>query len=83
MKEHIRAKIRLNTMKEIETFIDQLNRIGGVDKFMVEDFDGKQRVSARSVVGMLYAMTDFNDDMYFVNDTNDGVFPNFIDAYRV
>ena len=83
MKDHIRAKIRLNTMKEIETFIDQLNRIGGTDKLMVEDFDGKQRVSARSVVGMLYAMTDFNDDMYFVNDTNDGVFPNFIDAYRV
>ena len=83
MKEHIRAKIRLNTMKEIETFIDQLNRIGGVDKFMVEDFDGKQRVSARSVVGMLYAMTDFNDDMYFVNDTNDGIFPGFIDAYRI
>ena len=83
MKEHIRAKIRLNTMKEIETFIDQLNRIGGTDKLMVEDFDGKQRVSARSVVGMLYAMTDFNDDMYFVNDTNDGVFPIFIDVYRV
>ena len=83
MKEHIRAKIRLNTMKEIETFIDQLNRIGGTDKLMVEDFDGKQRVSARSMVGMLYAMTDFNDDMFFVNDTNDGVFPNFIDAYRV
>jgi hypothetical protein len=83
MKEHIRAHIRLNTMEEIQTFIDQLNRIGGIDKFMVEDFDGKQRVSARSVVGMLYAMTDFNDDMYFVNDTNDGVFPNFIDAYRV
>ena len=80
---HTRAHIRLNTMDEIKTFIDQLNRIGGVDKFMVEDFDGKQRVSARSVVGMLYAMTDFNDDMYFVNDTNDGVFPNFIDAYRV
>lgn len=83
MKEHIRAKIRLNTMKEIETFIDQLNRIGGTDKLMVEDFEGKQRVSARSVVGMLYAMTDFNDDMYFVNDTNDGIFPNFIDAYRI
>lgn len=83
MKEHIRAHIRLNTMEEIQTLIDQLNRIGGVDKLMVEDFDGKQRVSARSVVGMLYAMTDFNDNMYFVNDTNDGVFPNFIDAYRI
>ena len=80
---HTRAHIRLNTMDEIKTFIDQLNRIGGIDKFMVEDFDSKQRVSARSVVGMLYAMTDFNDDIYFVNDTNDGVFPIFIDAYRV
>ena len=80
---HTRAHIRLNTMDEIKTFIDQLNRIGGIDKFMVEDFDGKQRVSARSVVGMLYAMTDFNDNMYFVNDTNDGVFPNFINVYRV
>lgn len=83
MKEHIRAHIRLNTMEEIQTFIDQLNRIGGTDKLMVEDFEGKQRVSARSVVGMLYAMTDFNDNMYFVNDANDGVFPSFIDSYRV
>ena len=80
---HTRAHIRLKTMDEIKAFIDQLNRIGGTDKLMVEDFDGKQRVSARSVVGMLYAMTDFNDDMYFVNDTNDGVFPNFINVYRV
>lgn len=83
MKEHIRAHIRLNTMKDIEVFIDQLNRIGGTDKFMVEDFESKQRVSARSVVGMLYAMTDFNDNMYFVNESNDGTFPGFIDAYRI
>ena len=78
---HIRAHIRLNTMDEIKAFIDQLNRIGGSDKLMIEDFEGNQRVSARSVVGVLYAMTDFHDNMYFVNDTNDGVFPGFIDAY--
>ena len=79
---HTRAHIRLNTIHEIKEFIDKLNSIGGVDKFMVEDFESKQRVSARSVVGMIYAMTDFNDDMFFVNDTEDGVFPSFIDAYR-
>lgn len=80
---HSRAHIRLNTMDEIKTFIDQFNRIGGVDKFMVEDFEGKQRVNARSLVGMIYAMTDFNDNMFIVNETTDGVFPNFIDMYRI
>jgi hypothetical protein len=80
---HTRAHIRLNTMDEIKTFIDQFNRIGGIDKFMVEDFEGKQRVNARSLVGMIYAMTDFNDNMFIVNETTDGVFPNFIDAYRI
>ena len=80
---HTRAHIRLNTMDEIKTFIDQFNRIGGIDKFLVEDFEGKQRVNARSLVGMIYAMTDFNDNMFIVNETTDGVFPNFIDAYRI
>lgn len=80
---HTRAHIRLNTMDEIKSFIDQFNRIGGIDKFMVEDFEGKQRVNARSLVGMIYAMTDFNDNMFIVNETTDGVFPNFIDAYRI
>lgn len=80
---HTRAHIRLNTMDEIKTFIDQFNRIGGIDKFMVEDFEGNQRVNARSLVGMIYAMTDFNDNMFIVNETTDGVFPNFIDAYRI
>jgi hypothetical protein len=80
---HTRAHIRLNTMDEIKTFIDQFNRIGGIDKFMVEDFEGKQRVNARSLVGMIYAMTDFNDNMFIVNETTDGIFPNFIDAYRI
>ena len=63
---HIRAHIRLNTMDEIKAFIDQLNRIGGSDKLMIEDFEGNQRVSARSVVGVLYAMTDFHDNMYLL-----------------
>ena len=25
----------------------------------------------------------FNDNMFFVNDTEDGVFPSVIDAYRI
>ena len=29
------------------------------------------------------AVTDFNDNMFFVNDTNDGVFPSVVDTYRI
>ena len=80
---HIRAHIRLNTMEEVRNFVQLINSDGSVNKFMIEDFDGKQRVSARSVMGVLYAMTDFNDNMFFVNDSTEGELPSFIDEYRI
>ena len=80
---HIRAHIRLNTMEEVRNFVQRVNGDGSVNKFMIEDFDGKQRVSARSVMGVLYAMTDFNDNMFFVNDSTEGELPSFIDEYRI
>ena len=80
---HIRAHIRLNTMEEVRNFVQRVNSDGSVNKFMIEDFDGKQRVSARSVMGVLYAMTDFNDNMFFVNDSTEGELPSFIDEYRI
>lgn len=80
---HSRAHIRLNTMYEVNEFVSTINKDGTINKYMIEDFEGKQRVSARSLVGVLYAMTDFNDNMFFVNETVDGEFPSFIDSYRV
>ena len=80
---YTRAHIRLNTMEEVRNFVQKVNSDGSVNKFMIEDFEGKQRVSARSVMGVLYAMTDFNDNMFFVDDTTEGVLPTFIDEYRI
>lgn len=79
---HTRAHIRLLTPAEAGSFVSQINMDGTVDKYIIEDFNGVQRANARSLLGVIYALTDFNDEMYLVNTTNDGVFPSFIDAYR-
>ena len=80
---YTRAHIRLNTAKDATMFVAQLNSLGNTDKYIVEDNNGVQRANARSLVGMIYAMSDYNDEMYLVNETNNGDFPSFIDEYRV
>jgi hypothetical protein len=80
---HSRAHIRLSTTAEASAFVGQMNTDGTADKYIIEDFNGIQRANARSLLGVIYALSDFNDDMYLVNTTRDGVFPSFIDAYRV
>ena len=79
----IRAHIRLNTPQEASEFVQLINSDGSVTKYTITDASGKYRVSARSLIGVIYAMTDFNDEMYLVNETEDGVFSHVIDKYRV
>lgn len=80
---HSRAHIRLNTTKEASEFVRILNSDGTTNKYIIEDFNGTHRADARSLLGVMYAMTDYNDEMYFVNETDDGVFPSCINSYRV
>lgn len=80
---HNRAHIRINTMAEAEIFVAKLNSTGTIHRYMLEDFLGSERVNARSYLGVIYAMATYNDDMFFVNDTKDGVFPSCIDDFRV
>ena len=79
----IRAHIRLNTPQEASEFVQLMNSDGTATKYTITDASGKYRVSARSLIGVIYAMTDFNDEMYLVNETEDGVFSHVIDKYRV
>lgn len=79
---HTRAHIRLSTTAEASSFVAQMNADGTTDKYIVEDFNGTQRANARSLLGVIYALSDYNDQMFLVNVTNDSVFPAFIDAYR-
>ena len=74
----IRTKIRLETNKEVVAFIQQLNTDGSIDKYVVEDSSGRHRVNARSYLGMIYASAEFADNMFLVNETEEGKFPYFV-----
>ena len=79
---HTRAHIRLITTSDVTSFVSQINADGTTDKYIIEDFNGIQRANARSLLGVIYAMSDFNDELYLVNMSRDGIFPSFIDVYR-
>ena len=78
-----RAHIRLNTSTDAKKFVEEINSDGTANKYIIEDYNGVHRADARSFLGVVYASVDFNDEMYFVNETEDGNFPSCIDAYRV
>ena len=83
MPQHVRAHIRLNTPAEADVFVAELNSTGTVDKYIIEDFNGIERANARSLLGVIYALTDYNDEMYLVNETNDGIVADWSDTYRI
>ena len=78
----IRTKIRLETNKEVTSFVSQMNSDGSIDKYIVEDESGTHRVNARSFLGMIYASAEFANNMYLVNETEDGKFPSFIYQFQ-
>ena len=80
---YVRAHIRLNTTTDANDFVAAMNSIGSVDKFIIEDYNRVQRANARSLLGVIYALSDYNDEMYFVNETEPDNIPSCIDKYRV
>ncbi|MBQ2929758.1 MAG: hypothetical protein IJD99_06025 [Clostridia bacterium] len=80
-KIHARAHIRLTSQAEVMEFIQGLCRFE--DAFSIESRSGMHRVNAKSVIGVMYTMFDFPDEMYLVNDSNDGVIPAFVDQFRM
>ena len=80
-KERIRAHIELTTNEEIAKFMAVMANLE--DTYSLEDFEGVQRANAKSTLGVMYATADYGAQLYLVNDTNDGVFPAALDAFRV
>ena len=77
----IRVHIRLLSQADVMEFIHNLCHFD--DHFTIECRSGEHRVNAKSVIGVLYTMFDFPDEMYLVNNTHNGVIPAFVDQYRV
>lgn len=81
MHSRARAHIRLSGQAEVMEFVQGLSRYE--DTFSLESRSGLHRVNAKSVIGVMYTMFDFPDEMYLVNDTRDGVIPAFVDQFRM
>ena len=77
---HIRAHIRLTGQQEAMRFVQDMCECPG--NYYIENFNGTLRVNAKSIVGVMYAMGEFNDELYLVNDTDDGVLNSRVDMYR-
>lgn len=78
---HTRAHIRLNNQADVLAFVQEVCKHN--DKFSIENHDASHRVNAKSVIGVMYTMADFADEMYLVNDTHDGEIPVSLDKYRL
>lgn len=80
--EHTRAHIRLMTMRDIDAFVSALNSDGTSSRYTIENFNSSLRINARSLNGVIYAAMDFNDELFLVNETADGVYPNAVNEFR-
>ena len=65
---HSRAEIHLTTDRDISAFIQ--TAMNQDDELVLENFDGSRRVSASSMLGVMYAAAEFGQ-VYLVNVTND------------
>ncbi len=81
--QHTRAHIAFKNANEATEFVCKLNTDGTAIKYALENFDGSYRVDARSILGVIYMMTEYNQEVYLVDMTTGGELPNFIDKYRV
>ena len=81
MSNHIRAHIRLSNQAEVMSFVQNLSKYN--DNFSIENRNGVHRVNAKSVIGVMYTMFDFPEEMFLVNDTHDGFIPSFVDTCRM
>ena len=80
---YTRAQIQLDTNTRVTDFINEMSTDNSLYRYYLENFDGSYRVNARSLLGAIYASAEFQGQVFLVNDTHDGLFPNFIDKYRV
>lgn len=79
-KPYSRAKIHIETHQDMADFIALAHDVSGGAGLVVEDSGGSHRVSAGSLLGMIYASAEF-DAMYLVS-TQTNEIPRCFDRFR-
>lgn len=80
---YTRAHIRLDTNSDAINFVQHLNADGSTDKYILESTNREYCVDARSLLGVLYFISEHHEDTFLVNKTADGHYPSGIDEYRI
>lgn len=70
-----RIKIDIRDMNDAKAFCEKLSE-ESEDQFILVNKDGSRDVDL-TCLGVTYALSSF-DEIYLVNKTNDGIFPEFI-----
>jgi hypothetical protein len=70
---------RLLHITSVPEFCDLANRLNEEcsDKFILQNEDGTKSTEIKTTISIIYALSEF-DKIYLVNETNDGVFPDFV-----
>ena len=71
-----KIEIKFTSVSEAYEFANRLNESSN-DDFSLTNEDGSKTVDLRTHMSIIYALSDF-DKIYLINNTNDGVFPEFI-----
>ena len=79
---HIRAHVRIITQSDVMDFIRALCD-GTSNHYDLENYDGSERVNARSLLGVMYASGEFPNSSYLANTAMDGEFPAAIERFRI
>lgn len=83
MKENIRKRIQLESFADAQNFVKFINDYNSSDEFVLQDKTGGRIADARTIMGVAYAVSEFNKNIYLVNKTNEGRFPEGIDQFRL
>lgn len=70
---------KLLHITSVSEFCDLANRLNAEcsDKFILQNEDGTKSTEIKTTISIIYALSEF-DKIYLVNETNDGVFPDFV-----
>lgn len=82
MKEEIRERIRLENVQDAKKFVKFINNPKDEDEYILQDKTGGRVADAYTIIWVAYAVSEFNNYIYLVNKTHNGVFPEGINQFR-
>ena len=84
MSKH-RIKIRLDSGEQVKAFVRDVGFDLYPEQWGLENKERTLRIAANSFLGVFYASTEWNGEIYLINFKDKGLnrIPHFIDRYKI